>query len=132
MEMVFSTAASLASPPFAQYHHRGCRRRRHQRHCCHHRITTISRVIIITAIIVTISIIICDYQAPAHRSCNPLKFLHLFALPSSTPVQMQSPWQASSDAAATEHTGEPQLAGYARTHAVNYDGNATEHGPDIL
>ena len=40
---------------------------------------------------------------------------------------MQSPWQASSDAAATEHTGEPQLAGYVHTHAVNYDGNATEH-----
>ena len=40
---------------------------------------------------------------------------------------MQSPWQASSDAAATEHTGEPQLAGFVHTHAVNYDGNATEH-----
>ena len=40
---------------------------------------------------------------------------------------MQSPWQASSGAAATEHTGEPQLAGYVHTHAVNYDGNATEH-----
>ena len=40
---------------------------------------------------------------------------------------MQSPWQASSDAAATEYTGEPQLAGYVHTHAVNYDGNATEH-----
>merc|ERR1712026_150448 len=91
------------------------------------RITTMSRFIIITAFIVTISIVICDYPAPAHRSCNPLKLLHLFALPSSTPVQMQSPWQASSDAAATEHTGEPQLAGHVHTHAVNYDGNATEH-----
>ena len=29
--------------------------------------------------------------------------------------------------AATEHTGEPQLAGYAGTHAVSYYGNATEH-----
>ena len=102
-----SVAAAMSFP----HHHRGCRRR-HQRHCCHHRITTISRIIIITATIVTISIVICDYPAPAHRSCNPLKLLHLFALPSSTPVQMQSPWQASSDAAATEHTGEPQLAGW--------------------
>ena len=30
-------------------------------------------------------------------------------------------------AAAARATGEPQLAGYAHTHAVNYDGNATEH-----
>ena len=34
---------------------------------------------------------------------------------------------AANPSAATEHTGEPQLAGYAGTHAVGYYGNATEH-----
>ena len=34
---------------------------------------------------------------------------------------------AANPSAATEHTGEPQLAGYAGTHAVSYYGNATEH-----
>ena len=34
---------------------------------------------------------------------------------------------AANPSDATEHTGEPQLAGYVHTHAVNYDGNATEH-----
>ena len=34
---------------------------------------------------------------------------------------------AANPSAATEHTGEPQLAGYAGTHAVSYHGNATEH-----
>ena len=34
---------------------------------------------------------------------------------------------AANPSAATEHTGEPQIAGYAGTHAVSYYGNATEH-----
>ena len=34
---------------------------------------------------------------------------------------------AANTSDATEHTGEPQLAGYADTHAVSYYGNATEH-----
>ena len=37
------------------------------------------------------------------------------------------PSAAANPSAATEHTGEPQLAGYAGTHAVSYYGNATEH-----
>ena len=34
---------------------------------------------------------------------------------------------AANPSAATEHTGDPQLAGYVNTHAVSYYGNATEH-----